>query len=122
LAAKYRKPVKVFYFGDCDDKGEQIASSALVDIRAWAGVDFDFERVGLTLAQARGMGVPENPDKPGEFQWEALTDAQASSLIRPVTDLVDRHAWEEVERREKEAAEIVSHLIQQHLLGEQGSV
>ena len=62
------------------------------------------------------MGVPENPDKPGDYQWEALTDAQAESLIRPVTDLVDRNAWEAVETEEEEAAQVVRNLIRDNLL------
>ena len=26
-------------------------------------------------------GVPENPDKPGQYQWEALEDWQAQEII-----------------------------------------
>jgi len=115
-AEKYDTPVKVFYFGDRDEKGEMIDQSALEDIQDWCDVPFEFERVGLTLAQARRMGVPENPDKPGEYQWEALTDAQAESLIRPVTDLVDRNAWKAVEAEEEEAAQVVRNLIRGNLL------
>jgi hypothetical protein len=120
MAAKHGKPVQVFYFGDYDPKGLQILDSALKDIRAWCGVDFVVQRVGLTLEQAVGMGVPENFEKPGEYQWEALTDAQAASLIRPVTDLIDRQAWEAVERREEAAAETVRELIIRELLANNG--
>jgi hypothetical protein len=116
MAGKYKKPVRVFYFGDCDEKGAQIATSALKDIQQWARVDFSFQRVGLTLTQARSMGVPENPDKPGEYQWEALTDDQAASLIRSVTELIDRQAWEGVGFREEVAAEKMRELIRQHLV------
>jgi len=115
MAEKYGTPVRVFYFGDYDPKGLQILDSALKDIKAWCDVYFEIERVGLTLDQAVSMGVPENFEKPGDYQWEALTDAQAASLIRPVTDLVDRQAWEDVERREEEAAVAVRELLRQHL-------
>lgn len=40
-----------------------------------------FEHCGLTAEQAREYGVPENPEKPGEFQWEALSDEAAREII-----------------------------------------
>ncbi len=116
MAEKHGIPIKVFYFGDRDEKGEMIDQSALKDIREWANIPFEFERVGLSLDQAISMDVPQNPDKPGEYQWEALTDVQAESLIRPVTDLIDRDAWEDVEVMEYHAALQVREVIQQHLL------
>ena len=100
----YRKPIRIFYFGDRDAKGESIFEAALKDIRAWCPVAFQYERVGLTRQQAVDMGVPENPDKPGAYQWEALTDEQASSLILPILDFIDQAAWDQVKRRESEAS------------------
>jgi hypothetical protein len=93
-----------------------IDKSAIKDIRKWCQVPFEIERVGLTLEQVarfeqQGTTVPENPDKPGEYQWEALTDAQAASLISSVTDLIDRDAWQRVEEQEEEAAEEVRALV-----------
>lgn len=81
MYAKYEKPIKILYYGDCDRKGHLIPEAALKDIRAWCSVPFDFERVGLTEQQARQFGLPENPDKPGSFQWEALEDKDAKKLI-----------------------------------------
>ena len=78
----------------------------------WGATPVDRYGVVIELPE----GVPENPDKPGEYQWEALTDVQAESLIRPVTDLVDRHAWETVQEEEEDAAQVVRDLVRQHLL------
>lgn len=78
---KYEKPVKILYFGDCDKKGYQIPEAALKDIRAWCKVPFDIEHVGLTLDQAKEFGLPENPDKPNSYQWEALENDHAEKLI-----------------------------------------
>jgi hypothetical protein len=78
---KYEKPVKILYFGDCDKKGYQILEAALKDIRAWCTAPFDVERVGLTIEQAREFGLPENPDKPDSYQWEALENDHAEKLI-----------------------------------------
>ena len=87
------------------------------DIRAWCEVDFEVQRVGLTLGQAVGMGVPENFAPPGQYQWEALTDGQAARLIRPVTDRGDMGAWHAVELEEEVAADRVKELIRRELLG-----
>jgi hypothetical protein len=81
ISAKYDKPIKILYYGDCDRKGHLIPKAALKDIRAWCSVPFDFERVGLTEEQAKRFGLPENPEKPGNFQWEALEDQDAEKLI-----------------------------------------
>lgn len=77
----YGKPIKILYFGDCDTKGLLIPECALKDIRSWCNVDFEFSHCGLNKDQAKAYNVPENPNKPGEYQWEALTDKQARELI-----------------------------------------
>ena len=74
-----------------------------MDIRLWASVDFEFQRVGLTAEQASAFGLPENPERPGTWQWESLTDVQAASLIQPVRELIDLDAWQQVEAQEREA-------------------
>lgn len=78
---KYQKHIKILYFGDCDKKGYQILEAALRDIKAWCKTPFEIERVGLTLEQAREFGLPENPDKPNSYQWEALENEHAEKLI-----------------------------------------
>jgi hypothetical protein len=75
------KPAVILYFGDCDTKGRQIPKSALRDVRAWCDVDFSFVHCGLTLDQAREMNLPTNPDKPDQYQWEAMSDEQARALV-----------------------------------------
>ncbi len=78
---KYELPVLVLYFGDLDPKGLEIPESALKDIREWCKVDFEFQRVGLNPGQEKKYNIPENPEKPGCYQWEALTDETAGDLI-----------------------------------------
>jgi hypothetical protein len=100
------KPVVVLYFGDRDDKGDRILRDALKDIQEWCAVPFRVERCGLTIAQVQdfadhGHRVPENPDKPGEYQWEALTDVQAKTIIETeVNSYIDVKL---IERAEKAA-------------------
>lgn len=81
IAETYDKPIRVLYFGDLDVKGFQILDAAMKDIRAWCKAPFTMERVGLTLEQVKAFNIPENPEHPNAYQWEALSDAQARELI-----------------------------------------
>lgn len=87
-AHQYDLPVIIIYFGDDDPKGWDIPKAALADIRAWCDIDFEFVRGGLNPGDAERFGIPANPDKPGTYQWEALADNQAGTLI---TDMVSRY-------------------------------
>lgn len=42
---------------------------------------------GLTVEQARRYGLPENFERPGQWQWEALSDAQAREIIQGALEL-----------------------------------
>lgn len=86
-----RTPVTVLYYGDFDMKGVQIAESAVRDIREWSHIEpcellriapeFEFIRVGLNAEHIDRYDMPENPDSPGNYQWEALNDEGAEELI-----------------------------------------
>lgn len=77
----YGKPIVILYFGDLDDKGQQIPKSAEADIRKWSSVEFNFIHCGLHVEQVERLYVPEDPERPGKYQWEALTDEQAREII-----------------------------------------
>lgn len=79
---RYEKPVVILYFGDDDPKGQLIPLSALADIEAWCAIPFEYKRVGLMPGQGEELGIAENPEKPGCYQWEALDDAQAGDIIQ----------------------------------------
>jgi len=74
------KEIQIFYFGDCDKKGESIPQDALKDIFAW-GRKFEPIYGGLNLDQARKYALPPNPERPNQWQWEALKDEQAREII-----------------------------------------
>ena len=80
-ARRYGKEMAVLYFGDCDEKGLRIKESAENDIRRWCRIDFKVVSCGLTKEQAERYNVPESPFKPGEFQWEALSDEGAREIM-----------------------------------------
>lgn len=88
--AKKGKPITILYFGDCDAKGKAIPYNALKDIQEWMqGYEdtLQFHVAGLTLDQARLYSLPQNFERPGEWQWEALSDGQASEIIQEALKL-----------------------------------
>jgi len=96
------KEIVLIYFGDFDPKGLQIYESAMEDISLWAGQPFEAIRAGLTLEQATGYNLPENFERPGAFQWEALEDAQAEEIITDaLASYIDHEAAEQVEADEQ---------------------
>jgi len=107
LHEHYGKPVKILYFGDLDLKGKQIPKSAENDIRRWCKVDFEWVRVGLNEEHTKRWTLPDNPKKPGEYQWEALDDEAARELIQGSLEReTDRNAIVGVLQREKETTEL----------------
>lgn len=81
-AERYELPIIILYFGDLDPKGLTIPENAVKDIRSWCDIEFEFDRVGLNPGDEIRYGMPENPDRPGTYQWEALADEQAGGLIQ----------------------------------------
>jgi len=113
---RYQKPIRFLYFGDCDDYGPEIFENALKDIEKWIAMEhpefksppipagyFTHHWCGLTKAQAKTYSVKPNPDKPGQFQWEALTDAAAQAIIfegmATFLDLDLKERWEAESQR-----------------------
>ena len=78
---KFGKPGLALYFGDCDKYGREIPENANKDIQNWCDEEFEFIFCGLTEEQAEKFDIPENPDKPGQYQWEAIPDDKARELI-----------------------------------------
>lgn len=96
------KPIVILYFGDYEPlgntgsrgKGIRIPKDALKDIKPWFQTlwinenegsksvpAINFVRCGLNPEHIESWGLPQNPKRPNEYQWEALDDAQASELI-----------------------------------------
>ncbi len=102
----YNQPIVILYFGDLDAGGECIERVTHNDVAKWCDVPFDFIRCGLNPGDPEHYGIPENPEKPGEFQWEALPDKAAREIITTNVDhFVCRDAFEVVERQERRATD-----------------
>ena len=108
VADKYDKPVKVLYFGDYDEKGMQIPENAMKDVRAWSGVDFEFIRIGINDEHVKDLGISEDPEHPGKFQWEALDEKAAEKLINKVFNHWDREVVDNTITNEDRASNIWS--------------
>ena len=81
MAERYDLPAVVLFFSDYDKAGLTIFKTVKEDVSKWAKCNIEFIRGGLTLNQARIYAMPENPDHPKSYQWEALTDEQAKTII-----------------------------------------
>lgn len=112
-AREYGKDrIIALYFGDCDKKGKQIPQSAFRDIQAWCGVPIEVTFCGLTLEQAIKYNLPENFEKLGEYQWEALSDEAAREIINTALEnFLDYKAIKKVQRREREVTKFYRHKI-----------
>jgi hypothetical protein len=110
-----RKPVRIYYFGDLDPKGLMIPDSAWQDVYTWAlmvintrekglayHADFEFVRIGINEDQVAYLDIPENPERPGTYQWEGLADETARSLIFKANDELDMEAFLGVKSKEEE--------------------
>jgi len=80
-AEEIGKPPVVLYFGDYDTKGLQIPSSIGTELYSWCCPELKIYRIGLLEEHIERFGLPENPEKPGDYQWEALSDEQAQEII-----------------------------------------
>lgn len=118
-------PTRIFYFGDLDTKGEQIPQSAERDVVQFAAhywwrerrrgmsredfttaytafiENFQFTRLGLNDEHIGMYNIPENPERPGSYQWEGLDDVSAQELIGQVTEHLNLAAFDEVEEKER---------------------
>lgn len=110
-------PTQFLYFGDSDDKGRKIPVAAMKDIQKWCKHPIEFVWCGLTEEQAEKFNLPENPEEPGHYQWEALTDPQAREIISQAmahngvdTELI-KAKIEEGERITKEWQEKIKRLM-----------
>lgn len=97
------RPMRVFYFSDCDPAGWQMAISVARKLQAFQvamfpDLDFEVRPVALTPAQVREYGLPSTPLKDAERRagsWTSAmgveqTEIDALASLRP--DLLRRMA------------------------------
>jgi hypothetical protein len=100
------RPTVVLYVGDLDQWGRAIEDRVADDLAAFVadlGGDLDslrFQTIAITEAQAEDHGLPQNPEKPGEFQAEALPPEVLARIVREAVEAEVDHA--EVAKAEAE--------------------
>ncbi len=100
------------YFGDLDEKGKKIPQSAFIDIQKWCKYPISLKICGLNETQVEEFGLLENPDKQGEYQWEALSDVQAREIIlSAVEKYIDHEAFDENKNEEDRITEKIQEII-----------
>jgi len=114
----YEIPIVIIYFGDLDPKGLTIPESAVKDIRDWCKVDFEFIRGGLNPGDEVKYGIPDNPEKPGTYQWEALSDEVAGEVItREISKFISQGSFSETEQAEQDITESFQERWQRFVTG-----
>lgn len=106
----------IFYYGDLDSKGLQIPESARVDVQAFLVhlgfyEELEWVRVGLNEEHVVHYAIPENPERPGTYQWEALNNVGAQELILVSEDVLDHHSFDQVGVRE----DVITTRFREHL-------
>ena len=106
------KEIIILYFGDLDLGGERIKWAVERDVRKWCWADFTFIDCGLNRSQIDEFNVIENPDRPGEYQWVALSDEGANSIIdEGLAPYWDQDANQQALDDEAEAEELLKERI-----------
>jgi hypothetical protein len=113
--ASARKPAFVYYFGDHDPSGVDISRNVEARLRQFAPrAEIRFERLAVTEAQIRALGLPTRPTKKtdsraGHFSGESVeVDAIPPRELREmVRKAIERHVNLDLLRRTEsiEAAE-----------------
>lgn len=94
-------PVIILYFGDLDPTGELIPETAFTHVRKWCEVGFTAYRAGLNREHVLAYDIPDDPDRPGKFQWEAVSDDAAREIITgALNSLIRLDVLNDVRRRE----------------------
>lgn len=110
--SKYNKPIVILYFGDYDKAGMTIPETSINDIRTWCKVDFEVDRCGLNEGDEVKYKIPENIDKPGAYQWEALSDGAASELItKSVGKYIDQSLISKCSHEGRKAARVFDRYV-----------
>jgi hypothetical protein len=86
IAEDNERPSYVLYVGDLDEHGAVIEDRVADDLSALVsdlgGSPPAFVTVAITAEQATRLVLPQNPDKPGEWQAEALPPDVLAQVVR----------------------------------------
>jgi hypothetical protein len=78
------QPLVVLHVGDLDPHGALIFRAAAEDVQAWAssvGASAEFVRIAVTPEQVADYDLPDDPEKPGNVQVEALPISTLRGIV-----------------------------------------
>lgn len=107
------RPIYVLYFGDYDEGGLSIPEYTFRDVRQWYPIEFTAWRVAIEQHHVALYNLPDNPSKPGAYEWQSLTHEQAGQIIIPALEsLIDIDLIAEVLAEEEQAEERVREVLE----------
>ena len=107
LQKKYQEFQESFRFIRVGLNDEVIASGLI----ARSNLDPSLIEPHLGQHQVSQYNIPENPDRPGTYQWEGLDDVSAQDLIGQVDQYLNEHAFDQVvEAEERVTVQFKAHL------------
>ncbi len=99
-AAEDGRPLRCFYFSDCDPSGYEMSANVARKLQAFKTahlpeLSFEVRQVALTPDQVREYDLPITPLKKGDDRWEEATGVQQTEIdaiatLRP--DLLEQLA------------------------------
>lgn len=103
-----------------DDRGRD----RLIDLCTDFSRDFEFSRIALNESHITEYDIPDNPERPGTWQWEAVPDEAAEELIGTANQYLDTDSFGSIEDREEAYTQRVrSHLQDfEHIYGTTSAV
>jgi hypothetical protein len=112
------RPTVVLYVGDLDEWGQTIEDRVADDLAAFVddlGGDPDglrFQTIAITSTQAQDHGLPGNPEKPGQFQAEALPPDVLARIVRGAVEAeVDAAETEKAKAEEDTEREAILEVL-----------
>lgn len=84
-ARRMNVPLTVLHIGDLDDDGRKIFKAMAEDVSMWAqhvGGRATAVRLAVTEEQMEQLGLPDDPEKPGKVQAEAIPPDVLSAIVR----------------------------------------
>lgn len=116
------KEVFVYHLGDWDPSGKCIDESTVRNLKKDHGVEFNFERLAVTLDQIQYYNLPTRPTKTTDprskkFKGDSVeVDALAPHVIRElvtacISQHIDQRVWQrelEIEREERATFDLMA--------------
>jgi hypothetical protein len=116
------KPTVIYYLGDHDPSGNDIARKVEAELRGFApDVEIEFNRLAVTPAQIKKWSLPTRPTKTSDSRAayhkgdstdvDAIPARRLRALVEDaISGHIDRRAWEQIKTVEAEEQDAIARL------------